>query len=60
MPILKKTGIRSTFFPDGSTQQQVEGAEHEQREDVSTSDGKNDDNNIVLIVRGAIQYITTG
>ena len=50
MPILKKTGIRSTFFPDGSNQQQVEGAEHEQREDATSSEGKNEDGNIILIV----------
>lgn len=49
MPILKKTGIRSTFFPDGTTQP-VDGAEHEQHEDASTNGEKNDDNNIVLIV----------
>ncbi|TIB84808.1 putative MFS transmembrane transport protein [Wallemia mellicola] len=49
MPILKKTGIRSTFFPDGSNQQQVEGAEHEQREDATSSEGKNEDGNIILI-----------
>ncbi|TIB07033.1 hypothetical protein E3P92_04095 [Wallemia ichthyophaga] len=48
MPILKKTGIRSTFFPDGTTQP-VDGAEHEQHEDASTNGEKNEDNNIVLI-----------
>ena len=54
MPILKKTPIRSSFFPNDNPEQEqreyTSSANDEGKIDGKNDDGKNEDGNIILIV----------
>lgn len=50
MPILKKTPIRSSFFPNDNPEQEQREYTSSANDEGKNEDGKNEDGNIILIV----------